>query len=66
MHVRIIFMLTRSHETDCAYDANSDHRRNAAFKRDNENPQERNDTLGVVAASIRSSTNVEVTAYTSK
>ncbi len=47
-------------QTECAYGVNSDHRRNSAFKRDIETLQERSDALGVIVASIRSSTDAEV------
>ena len=47
--------------TECIYNVNSDHRRNAAFKRDVETLQERNDALSIIVASIRSSADAEVT-----
>lgn len=47
-------------QTECAYDVNSDHRRNAASKRDIETLKKRNDALGIIITSIKSSTDAEV------
>ena len=48
------------YQTPCSYDVDSDHRRKAALKRDIETLKGRNDALGVIVASIRSSTDAEV------
>ena len=48
------------YHTACAYDVDSDHRRKAALKRDIEALKEQNGALGIIVASIRSSTDSEV------
>ncbi|KAF2766369.1 hypothetical protein EJ03DRAFT_330101 [Teratosphaeria nubilosa] len=42
------------YNTECFYDADSDHRRKGALKRDIQMLQERNDCLDVIVASLRS------------
>lgn len=51
---------TAVYQTPCFYDVDSDHRRKAALKRDIETLKGQNDALGVIVASIRSSTDAEV------
>lgn len=48
------------YHTECVYDINSDHRRKGALKRDIETLRERNGALGIIVASIRSSSDLEV------
>jgi len=45
---------TAVYRTECHYDADSDHRRKGALKRDIHNLQQRNDALDVIVASLRS------------
>ena len=52
---------TAVYRTHCFYDVDSDHRRKAALKRDIEALKGQNDALGIIVASIRSSTDAEVT-----
>lgn len=42
------------YRTDCSYDADSDHRRKGALKRDIQSLQRQNDALDVIVASLRS------------
>ncbi len=51
---------TAVYQTECSYDVDSDHRRKAALKRDIETLKGQNDALGVIVASIRSSSETEV------
>ncbi len=51
---------TAVYQTPCFYDVDSDHRRKAALKRDIEALKGQNDALGIIVASIRSSTDAEV------
>ena len=51
---------TAVYHTPCAYDVDGDHRRKAALRRDIEALKEQNGALGVIVASIRSSTESEV------
>lgn len=51
---------TAVYQTPCFYDVDSDHRRKAALKRDIEALKGQNDALGIIVASIRSSTDTEV------
>ncbi|KAI4125685.1 MAG: hypothetical protein LQ347_005275 [Umbilicaria vellea] len=51
---------TAVYHTDCVYDIDSDHRRKGALKRDIETLRERNGALGIIVASIRSSSDSEV------
>ena len=51
---------TAVYQTPCFYDVDSDHRRKAALKRDIETLRGQNDALGIIVASIRSSTDAEV------
>lgn len=51
---------TAVYQTPCFYDVDSDHRRKAALKRDIETLKGQNDALGIIVASIRSSTDAEV------
>lgn len=51
---------TAVYRTPCSYDVDSDHRRKAALKRDIEALRGQNDALGIIVASIRSSTDAEV------
>ena len=51
---------TAVYQTSCCYDVDSDHRRKAALKRDIEALKGQNDALGIIVASIRSSTDAEV------
>ncbi|KAI9880982.1 MAG: hypothetical protein M1830_009476 [Pleopsidium flavum] len=51
---------TAVYHTECVYDIDSDHRRKGALKRDIETLRERNGALGIIVASIRSSSEVEV------
>ena len=51
---------TAVYHTECVYDIDSDHRRKAALKRDIATLRERNGALGVIVASIRTSTDSEV------
>lgn len=48
------------YQTSCSYDIDSDHRRKAALKRDIETLKGQKDALGIIVASIRSSTDAEV------
>lgn len=48
------------YHTECVYDVDSDHRRKGALKRDIETLRERNGALGIIVASIRSSSDSEV------
>ena len=48
------------YHTECVYDIDSDHRRKGALKRDIETLRERNGALGIIVASIRSSSDSEV------
>lgn len=45
---------TAVYRTECYYDADSDHRRKAALKRDIQSLQQQNDALDVIVASLRS------------
>ena len=51
---------TAVYQTSCFYDVDSDHRRKAALKQDIEALKGRNDALGIIVASIRSSTDAEI------
>lgn len=42
------------YQTECSYDADSDHRRKGALKRDIQSLQQQNDALDVIVASLRS------------
>ena len=52
---------TAVYQTPCSYDVDSDHRRKAALKQDIQHLRGQNDALRVIVASIRSSTDAEVT-----
>lgn len=45
---------TAVYRTECSYDADSDHRRKGALKRDLQSLQQQNDALDVIVASLRS------------
>ena len=51
---------TAVYHTPCAYDVEGDHRRKAALRRDIEALKEQNGALGIIVASIRSSSESEV------
>ena len=51
---------TAVYHTECVYDIDSDHRRKGALKRDIQTLRERNGALGIIVASIRSSSEAEV------
>ena len=51
---------TAVYQTPCSYDVDGDHRRKAALKRDIEALKGQNDALGVIVASIRSTSDMEV------
>ena len=51
---------TAVYHTTCSYNADSDHRRKAALKRDIEALKEQNGALGVIVASLRTSSDAEV------
>lgn len=48
------------YKTTCAYDFDGDHRRKGALKRDIEQLKEKNDSLDVIVATIRSASDSEV------
>ena len=51
---------TAVYHTECSYDIDSDHRRKAALKRDIEALKEQNGALGVIVASLRTSSDQEI------
>ncbi|KAF2720764.1 hypothetical protein K431DRAFT_269957 [Polychaeton citri CBS 116435] len=53
---------TAVYRTQCSYDADSDHRRKGALKRDIQTLQQRNDALDVIVASLRTLPEAEAMA----